>query len=164
MNALMSSIASWWATISTREQRLLIGGTLLIIVAGVYWGLFQPLSDRADKAQVKIDTEKQLLNWVMDKADEIVSLRGNSGVVVSSQPMNQLVSTSAKRYKIELIRMQPRDDMLQVWIKPVTFNQFISWLDFLKTKQGISVEFMDISKAETKGMVDIKRLQLKRGG
>lgn len=164
MNALMSSIASWWSTISTREQRLLIGGTLLIIVAGVYWGLVQPLSDRADKAQVKINTEKQLLNWVMDKADEIVSLRGNSGVVVSSQPMNQLVSTSAKRYKIELIRMQPRDDMLQVWIKPVTFNQFISWLDFLKTKQGISVEFMDISKAETKGMVDIKRLQLKRGG
>lgn len=164
MKALMASITSWWITISKREQRLLLGGAFLFFVAAIYWGLIQPLSDRADKAQLKIVSEKQLLNWVTDKADQIVELRGSAGTPTSSKPMNQIISESVRRYNIELIRMQPRDNMLQVWVKPVEFNQFVSWLDFLKMKQGISVEFMDISAADSKGIIDVKRLQLKRGG
>ena len=163
MNGLMSSLSSWWNGLSLREQRLLSVGGLLLLVAAVFWGVIQPVADRAEKAQTRINSEKQLLNWVSNKADEIIELRGSSGRSVSERPMNQVVSGSVSRFNIELIRMQPRDDMLQVWIKPVAFNQFVSWLNFLNQDQGIRVEFMDISKADSKGVVEIKRLQLKRG-
>jgi len=163
MSGLVNSLSSWWSSLSVREQRLLSAGGILLLVAAVFWGLIQPVADRAEKAQTKINSEKQLLNWVSNKADEIIQLRGSSGRSVSERPMNQVVSGSVSRFNIELIRMQPREDMLQVWIKPVAFNQFISWLNFLNQDQGIRVEYMDISQADSKGVVEIKRLQLKRG-
>lgn len=164
MNEIKESLVAWWTSISQREQRVLLLGALVLVIGGVYWGLVEPMKQRAENAQTRINSEKQLLQWVKDKADSIVVLRGNEGVTTSSEPFNQVISTSAKTYKIELIRIQPKDEMLQVWIKPVVFDQFVHWLAYLQQKQGIQVEIMDISRSDTKGVIEVKRLQLKRGG
>ena len=142
---------------------MLIVCSVVIVLGGIYWGIIQPISERAEAAQVRIKTEQQLLNWVSESADRIVTLRGSSGISASSQPFNQVISASAKTYKIELIRIQPRDDMLQVWLKPVAFDQFIHWLAYLRQQQGIQVEFMEISNGDSSGVIQVKRLQLKRG-
>lgn len=163
MNGIISSVTAWWAGISVREQRLVIGCGLLLLLGGIYWGVVQPVSESAENAQARIKSEKQLLTWVKGKANTIVELRGSGAAAPSTKPLNQVVSSSTKSYSIELIRMQPRDEMLQVWIKPVPFNRFVQWLAYLKDKQGIDVEFMDISGTDKKGVVEIKRLQLKRG-
>lgn len=164
MKERMSSIGLWWASNSTRERRLLTCGVFFVVVSVIYWAGIQPLNDRSEKAQIKITNERQLYDWVKNKADQIVSLRGNSGTPISGKPLNQVISESSQRFNLELIRMQPREEMLQVWVKPVAFEQFIAWLDFLKTKQDINVEFLDISKTDSKGIINVKRLQLKRGG
>lgn len=164
MSALKESILSWWSSISIREQRLVIACSILLLLGGMYWGLIQPISERTDTAKVRINSEKQLLQWVVDSADRIVELRGKSGVSTSDEPFNQVVSASAQSYKIELIRIQPRDDMLQVWVKPVAFDQFVHWLAYLQRKQSVQVEFMEISSSDSKGVIEVKRLQLKRGG
>lgn len=164
MKGRLSSIRLWWSTISVREQRLLVSAIIFIVAAAIYWGIAQPTIARAEKAQLKLTSEQQLLQWVTNKADTIVELRQSSGAPSSTKAINQVISESVKRYNIELIRMQPRDEMLQIWIKPVPFNQFITWVQYLKEQQGIAVEFMDISAADKQGMIDVKRLQLKRGG
>lgn len=164
MSALKESILSWWGSISLREQRLVIACSILLLLGGMYWGLIQPISERTDTAKVRINSEKQLLQWVVDSADRIVELRSKSGISTSDEPFNQVVSTSAQSYKIELIRIQPRDDMLQVWVKPVAFDQFVHWLAYLQRKQSVQVEFMEISSSDSKGIIEVKRLQLKRGG
>ncbi|MDF2153987.1 type II secretion system protein M [Vibrio sp. CAU 1672] len=163
MNKVMTQIQSWWDGISQREQRLLMGCGALVVLGMLYWGLLRPLSQRAEQAQTRIQNEKQLLAWVSDKADSIVALRKSTGATYSNQPLNQIVSSSARRYKVELIRMQPRNDSVQVWIKPLAFSQFVDWLRYLKEQQGIDVEFLDIDRAEQMGMVEINRLQFKRG-
>lgn len=164
MKGRLSFISLWWSTISTREQRLLVSAIVFVVAAVMYWGVAQPLVTRAENAQTKLASEQQLLQWVTNRADTIVELRQRSGAPSSSKAINQVVSESVKRYNIELIRMQPRDEMLQIWIKPVPFNQFITWIQYLKEQQGIAVEFMDISASDKQGMIDVKRLQLKRGG
>jgi len=167
MDALKESLFSWWKGISLREQRMVIACTFLVLFGVVYWGIVQPVSARVDTARVRINSEKQLLSWVSNKADRIIELRRQGGIRTSSEPsepFNQVISASAKRYKIELIRIQPRDEMLQVWVKPVTFDNFVHWLAFLQQKQGVQVVFMDISNSDTTGVIEVKRLQLKRGG
>ncbi|MGF1752242.1 type II secretion system protein M [Vibrio makurazakiensis] len=163
MKNLMESLQAWWSSISQREQRLVIGCSLLLVVGAIYWGLLQPLTQRAELAQTRIQSEKQLLSWVKNKADEISELRSSNGAIVSTQPLNQVVSSSIRRYKIELIRVQPRGEMLQVWIKPLPFNQFVDWLTYLKEKQGVEVEFMDIDRSDKSGVIEVNRLQFKRG-
>lgn len=163
MKNLIAQAQTWWSSISQREQRLVMGGGIIAIIGMIYWGVFQPMNQRAELAQSRIQSEKQLLTWVQDKADDISALRKSGGVSFSNQPLNQVVSSSARRYKVELIRVQPRNDSVQVWIKPLAFNQMVDWLRYLKEQQGIEVEFLDIDRTDQAGMIDVNRLQFKRG-
>lgn len=163
MKNLIAQAQTWWSSISQREQRLVMGGSIIAIIGMIYWGVLQPMNQRAELAQSRIQSEKQLLTWVQDKADDISALRKSGGVSFSNQPLNQVVSSSARRYKVELIRVQPRNDSVQVWIKPLAFNQMVDWLRYLKEQQGIEVEFLDIDRTDQAGMIDVNRLQFKRG-
>ncbi|CAH0524377.1 Type II secretion system protein M [Vibrio hippocampi] len=154
---------SWWVSISQREQRLVVVCALILLVGGIYWGILAPFDQRTELAQSRIQSEKQLLSWVTQQADKITEQREAGGVVVSSQPLNQVVTSSTRRFNIELIRMQPRNEQLQVWIKPIPFEFFVNWLFYLEQQQGISVEVMDIDKSDQDGVIEVKRLQFKRG-
>ncbi|WP_428775592.1 type II secretion system protein M [Vibrio sp.] len=163
MNSLLTSLQSWWQGISTREQRMVIVASILLLVGGIYWGILAPLSQNAEAAQGRLVSEKQLLSWVSDKADDITRLRAAGGITVSSQPLNQILSSSANRFQISLTRVQPRGEMVQVWIEPLPFNRFIDWLAYLRDQQGVTIEFLDIAKADREGVVEVKRLQLSKG-
>lgn len=163
MKNLIAQVQTWWSTISQREQRMVIGCGAIAVVGLIYWGILQPVSQRAELAQSRIQSEVELLAWVQDKANEITALRKSGGVSYSNQPLNQLISSSARRYQVELIRVQPRNESVQVWIKPLAFNQLVDWLRYLKDQQGIEVEFLDIDRTDQAGMIDVNRLQFKRG-
>lgn len=49
------------------------------------------MSQRAELAQSRIQSEKQLLTWVQDKADDITALRKSGGV---SFPISHLTNLS----------------------------------------------------------------------
>lgn len=165
VTALMAPLLRWWQSISAREQRLVLICGGLFAIGFLYWGILQPLNTRTEQAQARFNSEKQLLGWVKQSADNIVTLRAQTGSkgIQRSQPLNQVVSSTATRFNVELIRMQPRDDMLQVWIQPVPFNTLINWLAQLRDQYGLQVLFLDINRTETGGMVEINRLQFQRG-
>lgn len=163
MKKVITQLQAWWSDISLREQRMIIVAGVVFGIGILYWGIYQPMNQRAMEVQKSIQSEQQFLNFVQKKADEITALRKSGGVSFSGQSLNQVVSSSARRYKIELIRVQPRDESVQVWIKPLAFNQLVDWLRYLKEQQGIDTEFLDIDRTEQAGMVDVNRLQFKRG-
>lgn len=163
MNKLVNTLQTWWLSISQREQRLVVACSLLVVIGGLYWGVVQPVAERANNAQMRIQSEKQLLSWVKDKADQISQYQGQGGRAVSGLPINQAVSSSVGRFKVELIRVQPRGEQFQVWVAPMPFNQFLNWITFLQETHGIKVVFLDIDKGNKDGMIEINRLQLGRG-
>lgn len=155
---------SWWNGLTGREQRLVLGGGISLLIAVLFWGVWQPLSEKSTLAQSRIVSERQLLSWVKDKADDITTLRSSgNGPVNADQALNRVIPTSTRRFKIELIRMQPRDEMMQVWVKPLPFNSLINWLAFLRDTHGIHAEFIDMNKTDVEGVVEVNRLQLSRG-
>ncbi|MCA3893595.1 type II secretion system protein M [Vibrio vulnificus] len=163
MTNLLNMFQAWWSSISQREQRLVVVCGVFGLIGLIYWGVLQPINARAEQAQLRIQSEKQLLSWVSEKADELNGLRASGGVSVSNQPLNQVIASSARQFKVELQRVQPRNEMLQVWVAPMPFNRLVDWLAFLKEKQGIEVEFMDIDRGKESGLVEVNRLQFKRG-
>lgn len=163
MNKLLASLQVWWLRITPREQRLVMVGGVALIIGILFWGIYQPMVQRAELAQNQLRTEKQLLSWVQNKADDIVALRGNGARALSPLPFNQAVSSSARRFNIELVRVQPRGEEMQVWVQPLPFNQLVSWLEYLKQNHGVEAQFLDIDKNERVGVVDVKRLQLSKG-
>lgn len=160
----MKAFMTWWQSISPRERVLVSGGGIALLIATIYWGGIKPLNDRADLAQNRINNERNLLAWVQKKADTITTLRGgaSSGSQSAIRPMNQVIPSSTRQFKIELIRMQPRGEQMQVWVKPLPFNTLVNWLAFLRDSQGINVEFLDLNKTDVEGVVEVNRLQLTR--
>ncbi len=163
-NKLVMPFQRWWQSINQREKVMVSVCSLLIVVAVVFWGAVQPLKERREQAKSRIQSEKQLLSWVTDNAEKITALRKQGGVVRTSTPLNQVITTSTRQFKIELIRVQPRGEMMQVWVQPLPFSQLVAWIAYLKEQQGVDVEFMDIKRAKQNGVVEVQRLQLKRGG
>ncbi|MGL6260650.1 type II secretion system protein M [Vibrio sp. WXL210] len=163
MMELLTNVKSWWYSLSVREQRLVSVCGVLLAISLLYLGLIKPLQSRAEAARTRIDSERQLLGWVSSKADELVELRAQGGIVLSDQPLNQLIYSSASRYSVEIIRMTPRDDMMQVWIQPIAFTQLLNWITYLKEQQGVEVAFLDVDRTERAGLVDVKRLQFQKG-
>ncbi|WP_165310031.1 type II secretion system protein M [Vibrio ziniensis] len=163
-NKLITPLQSWWQSINQREKIMVVVCSLLMIAAIVFWGVLQPLNERNSQAKNRIQSEKQLLAWVSENADKITTLRKQGGVVRTSTPLNQIVTTTTRQFKIELIRVQPRGEMMQVWVQPLPFSQLVAWIAHLKEQQGVDVEFMDIKRGKQSGLVEVQRLQLKRGG
>ncbi|CAM2874368.1 type II secretion system protein M [Vibrio rarus] len=165
MRKLQETLLGYWNRISLREQRMLIIAIGFGVAGLLYWGGFAPLKQKSELAQTRLANETQLLSWVKLEANTITELRKTSNApVVSTQPLNQLLSTSVGRFKVELIRLQPRDDMVQVWVQPVSFNKLMNWLLYLRQEKGVEVAFLDINESETAGMVEVNRLQFKRAG
>lgn len=162
MNKLLALLQGWWSSITPREQKLVVLGSMLLVVGTLYWGVVQPVVERAQSAQMRIQSEKQLLDWVENRADEIVALRKAGGKSVSAQPLNQAISSTAKRFGIELVRVQARGEEYQVWISPVAFNTFVDWIAFLQESHGVGVVFLDLDKAETQGVIEVQRLQFSK--
>ncbi|MGF1911672.1 type II secretion system protein M [Vibrio kasasachensis] len=163
MNSILSSLQAWWSSITLREQRLVVIGSVVLGFGLLFWGIYQPIVQRAEQAQLALNSEKQLLAWVKNKADHIVELRGGGAKAISPLPLNQAISSSARRFNIELVRVQPRENEMQVWVQPVPFNQLVNWLEYMQTNHAIDVLFLDIDKSTQAGMVEIKRLQLIKG-
>ncbi|EEO03300.1 type II secretion system protein M [Vibrio cholerae] len=165
MKELLAPLQAWWRSVTPREQKMVMGMGALTVLAIAYWGIWQPLSERTAQAQARLQTEKQLLSWVSENANDIVTLRAQGGSdAPSDQPLNQVITNSTRQFNIELIRVQPRGEMMQVWIQPLPFSQLVSWIAYLQERQGVSVDAIDIDRGKVNGVVEVKRLQLKHGG
>ncbi|HIF9093967.1 TPA: type II secretion system protein M [Photobacterium damselae] len=156
---------TWWKSLSQREQRLVMGAGGACLLAVLYWGIWQPMTQRAEMAERNLNSQRQLLSWVQTKANQIAAYKQAGGAVaVSDKGLSQVVNETTSRYKIELIRMQPRDNdsALQVWVKPLPFNALVNWLTVLQEQYGIDVQLIDVTKGERDGTVEVNRLQLGR--
>lgn len=162
--AINELIQAWWQPLSMRERYLVFACSFMLAIGLIYWGIYQPLVQSREQAQLRLNNEKQLLSWVTNSANSISQLKkqGARANIETNQPLNQIISSSATRYNVELIRMQPRDEMLQVWLQPIPFEQLINWLTELRDHYGINVVFLDINRSATSGVVDVNRLQFQR--
>jgi general secretion pathway protein M len=162
MSIGLAKLRSSWRRLSGREQQLI--GVLIVIALClvVYLGLWKPLDNRAKTHKQMLILEQERLEVVIKQANQIESMRqknGSEGVV--AQPLNQVIATSSSTLGISLIRLQPKNEQLQVWIEPLSFDRLVDWLDMLERQYGVQVTALDIERAESSGMVEIRRLEFR---
>lgn len=152
-----------WLGLTRRERGLVVLGSSVLIITLLVWGIFMPLQQRITVAQSRLQAEQQLLEWTQKKADRIASLRANGGASVrTKQALIPTLSSSAQRYQVNLLRMQPNGERVQVWLEPLAFDQLLRWTEHLQDEFGIHVEQLDMVRTEQEGVVEVKRLQLAR--
>lgn len=162
MSSGLAKLRVSWGRLSGREQQWI--GVLIVIALCllVFFGFWKPLDNRANTNQQMLTLEQERLEVITKQANLIESLRQKMGAEgVESQPLNQVIATSSSRLGISLIRIQPKNEQLQVWIEPLPFTRLVDWFDLLERQYGVQVTALDIERAETSGVVEIRRLEFR---
>ena len=70
--------------------------------------------------------------------------------------MNQ----SAGAFGLEITRMQPQGEKIQIWMDDVPFDALLGYLNELVQEKGLSLESIDLAESDTAGLVRVRRIQL----
>lgn len=151
----------WFESLSSREQQLVLGAGIVLVIGLFFQLIWGPIHNRLDKAEMTVKNKQILLTWINEKTAEYKQIKGSGKQVVSGS-LSQLVNNAARRSNISLARMQPQGESLQVQIDLVEFNALVKWLADLTQNQGLIIEALDISNGEQPGTVKVRRLQVSK--
>ncbi len=151
---------AWWQQLKSSEQRLVTLMGFVVMLFLFYSVVWQPLASNINKTQQKIARQQTLLTWVKESTQRYQQAKRSGSAGRSSGSLSSIVNRSAGRNNISIARLQPQGDDLQVWIDEVPFSQLLGWLEFLANNEGLLVKNIDLSKADQKGVVKVRRLQL----
>lgn len=149
-----------WESLNEREQKLVGIGGVALAVAVFYWGLWQPLGNAMEKNQKLLVKQQSTNVWAQDAIKQIKSASGaaNSG----GGSLSQIVNTSSRRFNVQIGRMNPKGEQLNLMIDEMVFNDLLKWLAYLEQNQGIKVMNLDVSELEEPGKVRVSRLVVEK--
>ncbi len=156
----MENYKQKWQQLNAREQSLLIVMSVVIGIFLFYSLIWQPLNDNLAKAAKKLEKQQALLVWVQEKTQQYQ--QANPTTKHRGGSLTGIVNRTARSKNINVTRMQPQGDDLQVWIDEVPFEQLLKWLEQLAMNEGVLIKAIDITKADSNGVVQVRRLQLGR--
>jgi len=150
---------AWWQQLNNREQRMVMVMSVLISIFILYGLIWQPLNENIANKKLKIERQQALLTWVADNTKRYQQAERN-GRSSNGASLSSIVNRTSRANNITITRMQPQGDDLQVWIDEISFNQLLTWLEKLASRDGLQVKNIDLSLADQQGVVRVRRLQL----
>jgi len=151
---------TWWQQLKSSEQRIVTLLGCVVVIFLFYFVIWQPLGNSINKTQQKLARQQALLTYVEESTQRYQQSKKSGASNRSNGSLSSIVNSTASRHSISIARLQPQGDDLQVWIDEVPFTQLLSWLEFLANNEGLLVKGIDLSKADRKGVVKVRRLQL----
>jgi general secretion pathway protein M len=156
----VDNIKTWWNGLILREQQL-VGACAVVLVIGIfYWGIWTPITDAERDAERALLAQQNTLSYVKQTANKIAGLQQSGGSKGFSGSLSAAVTQSAKNYGLEITRMQPQGNKIQVWMDEVPFDSLLGYLSDLVQKKGLSLENIDLAQSDTPGFVKVRRIQL----
>lgn len=145
----------WFDSLEERERNLLLmlGGVLIIAV--LYFAIYQPLTNKLTLAKEGVAREQQLLSWVEKNATKLALLRANSGVSANANggSLEQIINSTARRYQLTINRIQPQSNKLQVSLDSASFVTLLQWIQELQLSSGMVIEIADFRPLAAPGLV-----------
>lgn len=152
---MKQQILRWWYSLAPREQRLLMFAAPLLLLGAFYWGLWQPLhlaKERNGQALQQLEQQRLVLQQLRVNSQQAVAPLQRSGSLA------QIVSNSARSYSINVSRMQPQNEQLQLVLDDIAFEKLLPWLHQLQFEQGVRLVNLDVAAADQPGIVRVRRM------
>jgi general secretion pathway protein M len=147
----MKQLQNWWQSLQKREQQLVQSAAVTIAVAAFYWLLWAPLHQ-------SYQTQQQQLRQVSQQLLQVRSFPAVSAQTKVQGSLTDIISSSARSHKVQVSRMQPQNDQMQVMLNDISFDQLLTWLHELQYQHKVSIVQLDLAAADAPGMVRVRRL------
>jgi len=150
----------WYASKSKSDQRVLKALACLIVMMILYLGVWQPVSEYAQKQQQRAQQAQTLADWIATNRQALMSQQraaANSGVSNSDdgQPTIAKITNSAANFGITLSRLQPEaDGSVSVSLEQQSFDGLMKWLAGIESEQGYLIDRASIDRGDRNGRVN----------
>lgn len=147
----MKQLQNWWQSLQKREQQLVQFAAVTLAVAAFYWLLWAPLHQ-------SYQTQQQQLRQVSQQLLQVRSFPAVSAQTKVQGSLTDIISSSARSHKVQVSRMQPQNDQMQVMLNDISFDQLLTWLHELQYQHKVIIVQLDLAAADAPGMVRVRRL------
>ena len=100
------------------------------------------------------------MNFVKQTANQIAGLRLNGSNTSFNGSLSAVVNQSAGAFGLEITRMQPQGNKIQIWMDDVPFDALLGYLNELVQVKGLSLDSIDLAESDLAGLVKVRRIQL----
>ncbi|RTR25980.1 type II secretion system protein M [Shewanella atlantica] len=156
----MENLKAWWNGLILREQQL-VGTCAVVLVIGIfYWGIWTPISNAEVDAERRLQAQESTLNFVKQTANKIEGLKQSGTQSKFKGSLSAAVNQSAGAFGLEITRMQPQGNKIQLWMDDVPFDSLLGYLNELVQEKGLSLDSIDLAESDVPGLVRVRRIQL----
>lgn len=151
----MKQLHHYWLSLQAREQRLLIIAGAALLVAAAYGLIWQPLHQSRVTQQQAVQAAQQQFLYLQT---QLPKLTQNTALTRTNGSLTEIVSDTARQLNIQVTRMQPQNEQLQLSLADVPFEALLTWLEQLQYQHGLRLVQFDVAAADTPGVVRVRRM------
>ena len=86
---------AWWQQLNTREQQLVLGMSIVVLIFVFYNAVWQPLNTGLADAEKKLTRQQQLLSWVQENTALYQQAKKSVGKSSYSGSISSVANSSA---------------------------------------------------------------------
>lgn len=167
VEAYQGQAQQWWKKREPREQQLLVVMGVLLGVLIFWYGVWQPLQHATQRAEQRVAAQQETWRHVLATTQQIERLRDTRPAqrraeAVTGAQLNSFISNTSAQHNLEVARLQPQSDGVQVTYNEAAFDDLLAFLAVLEARQ-VQLEAIDVAAGDEPGIVRVRRLQVKAG-
>lgn len=158
----LQQLKQWFYTLPLKEQRMVSGTVVVIILTLFYLIIWEPIHLGLDSEQQKQQSQKKVLLWMQDAAAEVKTLRasgGRSTIRDKNKPttlvIEQTINNAGLKASVSKLESSGKNGA-RVTLNEAPFNQILVWLDTLATHNGIHVVSANFERTANPGKTNTR--------
>lgn len=160
--AQLEQLKQWFNSLPQKEQWMVSGTGILIIVTLFYLIIWEPINLGLKAEQQKQQSQTEILLWMQQAANEVKTLRSSGvrgNIRDKNKPTTLVIEQSIKNagLKSSLNKLESSgNNGARVILNEASFNQILVWLNTLSTHNGIQVVSANIERNTSPGRVNAR--------
>lgn len=166
MGELWRKVESWLASLSARERRTVILGSVGAGVLLFVGAVVVPLHAAANRLEQRVEQKRQDLEWMRSVAGELRAAGPAAGAATAQQSLVVIVDESARAAGLgsALTGTQPSGTGgVRVRLEGAVFDTVVAWLASLEQRYALSIESATIDRGAQTGIVNASVILRKSG-
>lgn len=159
----IQQLKQWFYSLPTKEQWLVSGTGILIILTLFYLIVWEPVHVGLSAEQQKQQSQKEILLWMQQAATEVNTLRASGGSSSKIRDKNK-PTTLVIEQSINNAGLKPSVNKIEssgnngarVTLNEASFNQILVWLNTLAAHNGIQVVSANIERGSEPGRANVR--------
>lgn len=156
LKALLRRAGDRFYNQSSREQWLLLLGTVCVMLYMVYFFVMVPFAQRLDLEQRQTQALQETLVSVQGLAGELYGLQQNQSRQQRAPVTNiaQLIDRSLRAHGLTMRGFQPgADGQAQLRLDNVAYSHVLRWLYDIEVRQQVVIKELSLVRGQAPGMV-----------